>query len=47
VTLARVERLGFLGAYVKISLRLADGTALAGRAAPAELEALGIGRAIG
>jgi sulfate transport system ATP-binding protein len=42
VTVARVERLGFLGASVKISLRLADGTALAVELPRAELEALGL-----
>jgi len=42
VTLARVERLGFLGASVKISLRLADGTTLAVELPRAELEALGL-----
>jgi sulfate transport system ATP-binding protein len=42
VSLARVERLGFLGAYVKISLRLADGTVLNVELPRAELEALSI-----
>jgi sulfate transport system ATP-binding protein len=43
VSLARVERLSFLGAYVKISLRLPDGTGLNVELPRAELEALGIG----
>jgi sulfate transport system ATP-binding protein len=42
VSLARVERLSFLGASVKISLKLADGTALAVELPRAELEALGL-----
>jgi sulfate transport system ATP-binding protein len=42
VTLARVERLGFLGASVRISLRLPDGTALAVELPRAELEALNL-----
>ena len=42
VTLARVERLSFLGAYVKVALRLPDGAALAVELSPAELEALGL-----
>jgi sulfate transport system ATP-binding protein len=42
VTMARVERLSFLGASVKISLRLSDGTALAVELPRAELEALGL-----
>jgi sulfate transport system ATP-binding protein len=42
VQLAKVERLGFLGAYVKVSLKLPDGTALAVELPRAELEALGL-----
>jgi sulfate transport system ATP-binding protein len=42
MALARVERLGFLGASVKISLRLPDGTTLAVELPRAELEALGL-----
>jgi len=42
VQLARIERLGFLGAYVKISLRLPDGTALAVELPRAELDSLGL-----
>jgi sulfate transport system ATP-binding protein len=42
VALARVERLAFLGAYVKISLRLPDGTGLQVELPRAELETLGI-----
>jgi sulfate transport system ATP-binding protein len=42
LSLARIERLGFLGAYVKISLRLADGAALNVELPTAELEALGL-----
>jgi sulfate transport system ATP-binding protein len=42
VTLAKVERLGFLGASVKISLRLPDGTTLAVELPRGELEALNL-----
>jgi sulfate transport system ATP-binding protein len=42
MSLARIERLGFLGAYVKVSLRLADGTGLNVELPTAELEALGL-----
>jgi sulfate transport system ATP-binding protein len=42
VTVARVERLGFLGASVKVSLRLGDGTALSVELPRAELDALGL-----
>jgi sulfate transport system ATP-binding protein len=42
VTIARVERLSFLGAYTKVSLRLPDGALLAVELPPAELEALGL-----
>jgi sulfate transport system ATP-binding protein len=43
VSLARVERLGFLGAYVKITVRLADGAVLNVELPTAEFEALGVG----
>jgi sulfate/thiosulfate transport system ATP-binding protein len=42
VALARVERLIFLGAYVKVSVRLPDGGALAVELPTSEVEALGI-----
>jgi sulfate transport system ATP-binding protein len=42
LSLARVERLGFLGAYVKITLRLPDGSALQVELSTAELKALGL-----
>jgi len=42
VSLAKVERLGFLGAYAKVTLRLADGTALSVELPRGELEALGL-----
>jgi sulfate transport system ATP-binding protein len=42
VTLARVERLSFLGAYVRVALRLPDGETLAVELPPAEIEALAL-----
>jgi sulfate transport system ATP-binding protein len=42
VALARVERLSFLGAYVKVALSLPDGGALTVELPTAELEALGL-----
>jgi sulfate transport system ATP-binding protein len=42
VALARVERLGFLGAYVKVSVRLPDGATVNVELPTGELEALGI-----
>jgi sulfate/thiosulfate transport system ATP-binding protein len=42
VTVARVERMGFLGAHVKVSLRLPDGSALSVEIPTAEVQNLGI-----
>jgi sulfate transport system ATP-binding protein len=42
VALARVERLTFLGAYVKVSVRLPDGGSLAVEISTSEVESLGI-----
>jgi sulfate transport system ATP-binding protein len=42
VALARVERLSFLGAHVKVALRLPDGGALSVEMPTAELEALAL-----
>jgi sulfate transport system ATP-binding protein len=43
VAVARIERLTFLGAYVKVALRLPDGDTLSVELSAAELEALGVG----
>jgi sulfate transport system ATP-binding protein len=42
VSLAKVERLGFLGAYVKITVRLPDGVLLNVELPTAEFEGLGL-----
>jgi sulfate transport system ATP-binding protein len=42
VTVARIERLSFLGAYVRVALRLPDGESLSVELPPAEIEALGL-----
>jgi sulfate transport system ATP-binding protein len=42
LALARIERLSFLGAHVKVALRLPDGGTLSVELPPAEIEALGL-----
>lgn len=42
VSVARVERLAYLGGYVKLSLKLADGAPMTVEMPRAEVEALGI-----
>ncbi len=43
VAIAKVERLALVGAYVKVSLRLADGTAMTVQMPRTEIDALGVG----
>jgi sulfate transport system ATP-binding protein len=43
VTMAKVERLALVGAYVKVSLKLADGAPMTVQMPRTEIDALGIG----